>query len=126
MRIQRLCAIALFTLLAVPSAAQSPAGTWQANVDSPGFGSIPTLFSFKVEGAKLTGLFANSFIPLTPITDGAVKGDQVSFKVRLQSRTFGYKGTLKGNELMLTGSVVDGPPLDGAQGEMRFTLRRDR
>ena len=103
MTIQRLWFVAVLTLLAVPAAAQGAAGKWKATVETPNFGPVPTAFDFKVEGTKLTGTFSNSFIPTPiPISDGSVKRNEVSFKLKLETVTLAYKGPLKGDKLTLT------------------------
>ena len=123
---RRLCMVAIFTLLGFPAAAQGLAGTWKGTNDTPKFGPVTTVYVFRVDGARLSGTFSNNLIPATPIHDGVVKGAEVSFKVKLQLRVFGYTGRLKGNELALTGRVVQGPPLEGMPEEMKLTVRREK
>ena len=133
---RRLCTVAILTLLGVPAAAQGLArpgsgqdgltGTWKGTNDQPKFGPITTVFEFRVDGNKLSGTFSNNLIPTTPIHDGIVKGTDVSFKVKLQLRVFGYAGRFKGNVLTLTSRVVQGPPLEGAPSEMKITVKREK
>jgi hypothetical protein len=121
---RRLCAVTILTLLAFPAGAQGLAGTWKGTNDMPKFGPVTTVFEFRVDGNKLSGTFSNNLIPTTPIHDGIVKGTEVSFKVKLQLRVFGYAGRFKGNELALTSRVVEGPPLDGMPAEIKVTVKR--
>ena len=117
--------VAILTLLTVPVAAQSVAGKWKADIDTPGFGVVPTAFEFKITGNTLTGTFSNSFIPMPiPISDGTVKGNLVSFKLKLETVTLAYKGPLKGDRLTLTTTVVEGT-LPGP-AELTFTATREK
>ena len=123
---RRLCVVAILTLLGVPAAAQGLSGTWKGTTDTPNFGPVTTVFVFRVDGDRLSGTFSNNLIPTTPIHDGVVKGAEVSFKVKLQLRAFGYAGRLKGNELTLTGRVVQGPPLENFPAERKLTVKREK
>jgi hypothetical protein len=66
------------------------------------------VFEFAVDGDRLTGTMSNDFVGTTSISDGMVKGDEVSFKLALQggpngqAMTIDYKGMVKGDELALT------------------------
>ena len=111
----------LAALVAVPvlvSGADSKAaidGKWNANIDSP-MGAVQLLLEFKSEGEKLTGTIAADMggqgMPPSPISDGVVKGEDVSFKQSVSmmpdapAMVIAYKGKLKGDELALT-SVLD-------------------
>jgi hypothetical protein len=114
-------------LLAIPAAAQGVAGKWKATVETPNFGPVPTFFEFKVEGAgKISGTFSNSFIPTPiPISDGTIQGNVVSFTLKLQTVTLGYKGPLKGDTLTLTTSVIEGTP-PGPAAVLTFVATRDK
>jgi hypothetical protein len=127
MAISRLWFVGLVMLLAIPAAAQGVAGKWKANVDTPNFGPVPTFFDLKAEGGgKISGTFSNSFIPTPiPISDGTIKGNVASFKLKLQTVTLGYKGPLKGDTLTLTISVIEGTP-PGPAGVLTFVATRDK
>ena len=123
---RRLCVAAILTLLGVPAAAQGLAGTWKGTADTPNFGPVTTVFVFRVDGDRLSGTFSNNLIPTTPIHDGVVKGAEVSFKVKLQLRVFGYSGRFKGNELTLTTRIVQGPPLENFPAERKLVVKREK
>lgn len=127
MALSRVWCVGPVMLLAVPAAAQSVAGRWKATVDTPNFGPVPTFFEFKTEGGgKISGTFSNSFITTPiPISDGTIKGNVVSFTLKLQTVTLGYKGPLKGDTLTLTTSVVEGTP-PGPAATLTFTATRDK
>ena len=116
MTVRRLCTVVMLTLLTVPLSAQSPAGKWKTGIDSPK-GRLPLIFEFVVNGDKMTGSVFNDFMPKFPIENGAVKGSELTFTLRLQDVTLGYTGRLKGNELTLTSKVLEEKPSAGASGE---------
>jgi hypothetical protein len=94
-------------------------GKWTAQV--PGRDGQPqeTTFTFKVEGDKLTGTVSGRQGD-TPIADGKIGGDEISFTVtrERQGATIKqlYKGKVAGDEIKFTRSVEGGqggrPPVD--------------
>jgi hypothetical protein len=86
-------------------------GTWTAAIESQ-VGVQNYTFTFKVEGEKLTGkaksAFANSD---TEITEGVVKGDDISFVENLvyegMPLKFIYKGKISGEEIKFTRTLAD-------------------
>ena len=79
-------------------------GKWKASYSTPDGQTRESTFSFKAEGDKLTGTVASARGE-TPITDGKINGDDISFSV---TRNFGgterkmmYKGKVSGDELKL-------------------------
>ncbi len=97
----------LFVILAMAAAvvAAEVAGKWKAEFTTPDGQTRSSLFTFKVEGDKLTGT-VSSPRGEAPIQEGKVSGDEISFVV---VREFGgnevrihYKGKVSGNELKLT------------------------
>lgn len=102
-------------LAAVPAMAGGIDGKWNASVDSP-MGAVLVTFEFKAEGEKLTGSIASDMggqaMPASPISEGVVKGEDVSFKLEVSMMegmpplVITYKGKLKGDELSLV-SVMD-------------------
>lgn len=113
--------------LALPVLAQQGvAGRWNASIDTPQ-GPFAFSFDFAVDAAgKLTGSMNNEFFGATPIADGVVKGNDVSFKLTFQldaPMTVNYTGTLKGDELALT-SKLEGEVPGGGPAEQSFTAKR--
>ena len=100
---------ACFLLLAVSAFAQSVAGKWTASIDTP-VGVQDYTYDFQVAGEKLTGT-AKSNMSGSPITEGVVKGNTVSFTEMLtfQDMTIKvtYKGTISGDEIKFTRTVGD-------------------
>ncbi|HEY4363212.1 MAG TPA: hypothetical protein VGN17_19740 [Bryobacteraceae bacterium] len=85
-------------------------GTWTASFDTQ-VGPQMYTYTFKVEGAKLTGS-AKSNLGAATITDGKVSGDDISFTENLdyQGMTLmiPYKGKVSGDEIKFTRAVVEG------------------
>jgi hypothetical protein len=129
MRTRALLVTALATMLTLPAVAQSAAGRWNASVDTE-FGPFAFVFEFVVDAAgKLTGAMQNELIGAIPIAEGAIKGNDISFKLTFAgpdgSMTINYSGTVKGDELELT-SKFEGTPPPGGQAETKFTATRQK
>jgi hypothetical protein len=112
MTILRTGIVALLVLGAVPAAAQGPAGKWKASINTPS-GPFPLVLEFLVDRGKVTGTVSNDFLPRIPIEEGAVKGSELSFKLRLQTVTLGYSGSVAGNKLTLKTKVLEERPSAG-------------
>jgi len=101
-----LCAAAVF--------ADPVDGKWTGSVSTPG-GDFPVAFTFKADGATLTGTMAGMDGMDIKIADGKVNGSNLSFSVTLD---FGgmpfkldYKGVVAGDQIKLTADV-GGMPLE--------------
>jgi opacity protein-like surface antigen len=98
-------------------------GKWTAQFDSQ-VGVQKYVFDFKVDGTTLTGV-ANSDIggaqAKTPITEGTVNGDDVSFVENLDYQgmqlKITYKGKISGDEIKFSRTVGD-------QGGETFVAKR--
>jgi hypothetical protein len=128
MRIRTIILGGLAALLALPALAQSPAGRWNASVDTPN-GPFAFVFEFVVDAAgKLTGAMHNELFGATAISEGVVNGKDVSFKLTFAGdfpMTINYKGTVEGNELKLTSTFVGEVP-GGGPAETSFTATRSQ
>ncbi len=84
-------------------------GTWTASFDTQ-VGVQNYTYTFKVDGAKLTGT-AKSQNGETQIQEGSVKGDDISFVENLNFQgmelRIEYKGKLSGDEIKFTRKVAD-------------------
>jgi hypothetical protein len=88
-------------------------GKWTTQFDSQ-VGVQKYVFEFKVEGAKLTGTaiskVADAAEVKTPITEGAVSGEDVSFVENLdysgQALKITYKGKIAGDEIKFSRDVA--------------------
>ena len=122
--------LVLAATLALPVfAQQGAAGRWNASVDTPQ-GPFAFTFEFAVDGAgKLTGTMNNEFFGATPIKDGVVNGNAISFKLTFEgapdggAMTINYTGTVKGDELAMT-SKFQGEVPGGGPAERSFTATR--
>lgn len=121
--------VAAAAMLTLPIVAQQgAAGRWNASLDTPQ-GPFAFTFDFAVDAAgKLTGSMSNEFFGATPIKDGVVNGNNVSFKLTFTGApegdmTISYTGTIKGDELALA-SKFEGTPPGGGAAEMSFTATR--
>jgi hypothetical protein len=110
-------ALLCFTFVA---AAADVTGKWTAEIPGRGGNTQTTTFTFKASGAKLEGTVANQRGE-TPIADGKVDGDTISFS---QTLSFGgndikmmYKGAVKGDMIEFTREVE-------GRGPATFTAKK--
>ncbi|MEO8501000.1 MAG: hypothetical protein ABI565_08800 [Vicinamibacteria bacterium] len=108
-------------LLAVATFAADVSGKWTAEVQGRN-GAMTTTFVFKVEGEKLTGTVSGRGGD-NPISDGVIKGDEMSFNVAVNfngnEMKLAYKGKVSGDEIKMsrTRPGADMPPQE-------FTAKR--
>ena len=106
--------LALVMLCVVTAAALAAdiTGKWKSEMPGRDGNPMVTTYTFKVEGEKLTGTISGRMGD-TPITDGKISGDDVSFAVIRnfggEERRMEYKGKVAGDELKL--SVQFGPDM---------------
>ena len=97
-------------------------GKWTAQVPGRGGQTRETTFTFKAEGEKLTGT-VSGMQGDTPISDGKISGDEISFTLKLNFQgneiTFLYKGKLSGDEIKMTRTRQGGD-----QPGQEFTAKR--
>lgn len=97
-------------------------GKWVAQVPGRGGQTRETTFNFKAEGDKLTGTVSGRQGD-TPISDGKISGDEISFamEVNFQGNSFKflYKGKVAGDEIKFT-RTREG----GNQPGQEFTAKR--
>ena len=94
----------LIAAFALTASAADITGTWKASFETPN-GNFETTFTFKADGAKLTGK-VSSQMGESDISDGKIDGDNVSFVVvrNFNGNEFKltYKGKVAGNEMKLS------------------------
>ena len=98
-----LCALALLGLFVTSAMAQSPVdGKWIAQVPGRDGQTRETTFTFKADGAKLTGTVSGRQAD-RPISDGKIEGNNLSFNLVYSGgggeMKFTYTGVLSGNEI---------------------------
>ena len=97
-------------------------GKWTAQVQGRGGQMQETTFNFKADGEKLTGT-VSGMQGETPIAEGTIKGDDISFtqtfEVQGNKIKLIYKGKLAGDEIKFTRvrEGADQPPRE-------FTAKR--
>ena len=98
------CLLALAVTLVLCSfaalAADSVAGKWKANFNTPDGTARTNTFTFKVDGGNLTGTIKGA-TDETPIKNGKISGDEISFSADRPFGTFTYSGKVSGNEIKL-------------------------
>ena len=116
------CAALLVALGSVTAHAADVTGAWTASMQSPDGNSMQLTFTFKQDGATLTGT-TGSMMGGDPIqiTDGKVDGNKISFKVSFNGMNITHQGTISdsGDEIKLT-SKSDSGDFPG----MEMTLKR--
>ena len=97
--------VGLVGLLAVAASAADIDGKWKAEFNTPDGQTRTTTFTFKADGDKLTGTVSGRQAD-TPISEGKINGDEISFAVVRnmggEERKMQYKGKIAGDELKLT------------------------
>ena len=113
-----LCAGLLMALSTATALAADVSGVWTGEMNGGG-GGFQISFTFKQDGAKLTGTVQGPQGDPLAITDGKVDGDKISFKVSFNGMTISHEGTVKGDQITLTSKADSG---DFPGGEM--TLKK--
>jgi hypothetical protein len=75
-------------------------GKWKADFTTPDGTQRTNTFTFKADGGKLTGTVAGTQDE-TPIQNGTISGDEISFTAERPFGKFSYKGKVMGNEIKL-------------------------
>jgi hypothetical protein len=90
--------LVLVALWAGAAPAADVSGKWRAEFTTPDGTARTNTFTFQQDGEKLTGTVAGTQDE-TPIQNGTVKGDQVSFEAERPFGRFTYKGKISGEEI---------------------------
>jgi hypothetical protein len=93
-------------------------GKWKGDLAGPGGNTLETTLVFKVDSGKLTGTVTNMYGE-EQITEGAVKGDDISFVILAGGGQFKlvYKGKVDGDQLKFTVTIGD-------MGDGQLTAKR--
>jgi hypothetical protein len=110
------CRIVLVSMLVIAASAAVLVaadfnGVWTASIETQ-VGVQNYTFTFKVAGEKLTGRAKSAFANAdTEITEGVVKGDDISFVENLvyegMPLKITYKGRISGDEIKFTRNIAD-------------------
>jgi hypothetical protein len=115
------CTALVMALTTATALAADFSGTWTGEMGG-GNGGFQLSFTFKQDGAKLTGTVQGAQGDPIAISEGKIDGDKISFKVVIQGgTTITHDGTINaaGDEIKLT-TKSEGGQFPG--GEM--TLKR--
>ena len=103
-----------FVLLAASAFAADIDGKWKGSIETP-MGPIEVGFTFKADGAALSGTTTGPDGMEIKITNGKVEGDKISFDVAIDFGgmpfTMNYTGVVKGSDLALKAEIF-GMPLE--------------
>jgi hypothetical protein len=101
------CAL-LLPAFAASAVAADLNGKWKGDLQTPDGNSLEIKMVFKVDGGKLTGTVTNTYGE-EQITDGTVKGDDISFVILAGGGQFKlvYKGKVDGDQLKFTVTIGD-------------------
>jgi hypothetical protein len=116
--------VAVFMMLgAAKVQAADVTGSWKGGIASPDGGNFQLTFTFKQDGAALTGSSSSPQGGEMAISDGKIDGNKISFKVSFNGMTIAHEGTVSdsGDEIKLTTKSEGGefPP-------MELSLKRDK
>ncbi len=115
------CALMGLVLTAATARAADVSGSWVAESTMPDGSAFQLSFTFKQDGAALTGTILGPQGDAIPISDGKVEANKISFKVSFNGMTISHDGTISesGDEIKL-GSKSDSPDFPGID----MTLKR--
>ena len=81
--------------------AQDITGNWKGTVND----QFEINYTFKVDGEKLTGSSKSPDGSDTPISDGVIKGEDLSFTIDIMGGATKVKGKIKGDTITLAFAV---------------------
>jgi hypothetical protein len=94
----------LSIVLALAAFAADVTGAWKGTLETP-MGAMELTLNAKAEGAALTGTLSFMGNDLK-LEKGKIDSDKVSFEVNPEFGTMAYSGTVSGDEMKLTLSVM--------------------
>ena len=102
--------VALMGVMALVASAADIDGKWKSEMQTPDGQTRTSTYTFKADGEKLTGTVSGR-MGETPIGEGTIKGDEISFVVVRnfggEERKMKYKGKVSGDELKMTMEMGD-------------------
>jgi hypothetical protein len=111
MKFVALTAVMLMLLSGLAFAADVD-GTWTGTVSTPG-GDFPVSFTFKADGATLTGSMLGQENNQIAIKNGKIDGSNISFSVTLdmggQEMVLAYKGVVAPDQIKMAGEAMGTP-----------------
>ena len=103
-----ICAAMAMSLSAATAMAADVTGTWTAQTTAPDGSSFQLTFTFKVDGATLTGTVQAPQGDPLPISNGKVDGDKFSFDDSFNGITIHHDCTVDGDTIKMTAKSDSG------------------
>lgn len=102
----------MMLVLCTPVFAADVDGRWAGNVSTPN-GDLPVAFTFKADGEKLTGSTTGFDGAEVAISDGKIKGTEITFQVSFDfggmPLVLSYKGVVSPAEIKVNGDAFGMP-----------------
>ena len=115
-----ICAALLLTLGTASVRAADVTGTWSAEMKTPDGQSFPLTFTFKQDGATLTGTVQGPQGDPSDISNGKVDGSTFSFDVSFNGMTIHHICTVTGDDEIKMTTKSDSGDFPGVE----LTLKR--
>ena len=115
-----LCALFAMTLGAVAAHAADITGSWSSEMKSPDGQSFPLTFTFKQDGAKVTGTVQGPQGDPIEISNGKIDGDKFTFDVSFDGMTIHHDCAMAGDDVIKMTTKSDSGDFPG----MELTLTR--
>ncbi len=96
------------TLSAGTAMAADVTGTWTTQATGPDGSPMQLTFTFKQDGAVLTGTVQGPMGDSMKITNGKIDGDKFSFDVSFNGMTIGHQCTVDGDTIKMTTKTDSG------------------
>jgi hypothetical protein len=108
------CTVLAIALTSTAAFAADLTGTWSGEMPGQNGGTFHISYTFKQDGATLTGSVKSPNGDLIQITDGKIDGDKFSFTLMVNGTTIWHEGTVNGDTIKLT-TKTDAADYPGAE-----------
>ena len=96
------CAVLIMAFCATTAFAADVTGTWGGDIVAPNGDSFHVSFTFKQDGAKLTGTVTGPQGDPIDIAEGIIEGNKLSFTVSFNGMVITHEGVVSGDTIKLT------------------------
>jgi len=103
-----ICAGLAMMLSAATAMAANVTGTWTGQSTGPDGNSMQLTFTFKQDGATLTGSVQGPMGDAMAITNGKIDGDKFSFDVSFNGMTINHQCTVVGDSIKMSTKTDSG------------------
>jgi lipopolysaccharide export system protein LptA len=103
-----ICAALAMVLTAATALASDLTGTWNALAQMPNGDAFQLTYTFKQDGATVTGNVQGPQGDPIAISSGKVDGDKITFDVTFNGTVIHHSGTITGDEIKLTSKADSG------------------